>query len=101
MQRAATCLHARSRDEGGRVGHDDRPRIQIEQVDHLPPGRLVVWGEAEHETVFLVLRGAPMDEVLVEMQHLMQQAVDTGMWVRTWRDPDGADDVVGSERQAA
>lgn len=54
-------------------------------VDHLPGNRAVAAVHREDgETIFLIARDRPAEEVAADLSELMQQGIDSGQWTQNW-----------------
>lgn len=86
--------------EGGRVpelhhNEDSTPRVRVEVVDHLPQGRRVARFESEHDTVIAVDNsdGNIPSDFLCELEGVLREAVESGLWERNAHKPPSGDDA--------
>jgi hypothetical protein len=53
-------------------------------VDHLPGNRAVAVVHGDGETILLIAKDRPAEEVAADLTDLMQQGIDSGQWTQNW-----------------
>ncbi|MFP8959991.1 hypothetical protein ACLIYP_05375 [Streptomyces nanhaiensis] len=69
--------------------------VEVEVVDTLPGGQPTMVLEEKGRIRFLILKGAPIEEIGRSLQGDMQHEIDSGLWDQHW--PGGGGPGEGKE----
>ncbi|MFI1723872.1 hypothetical protein [Streptomyces sp. NPDC020489] len=76
--------------------HEDQtlqqPGIEMEYVDHLPGGKVVMPVEREGSFTWLIVHGHLSPQARHEMLQDLRQIVGSGLWTQNWQPPQAGSD---------